>query len=106
MADGGEEGGLGRVGGFGLPALRVEMLQLSADIVSARAVASLDTLFGWATQIGSAGALMILPRGANAVSELDAARAAWHGDFDLVPSVTAPASGIILAQHVRRRSAQ
>jgi 16S rRNA (guanine527-N7)-methyltransferase len=85
---------------------RVEMLQLSADIVSARAVASLDTLFDWATQIGSADALMILPRGANAVSELDAARAAWHGDFDLVPSVTAPASGIVLAQHVRRRSAQ
>jgi 16S rRNA (guanine527-N7)-methyltransferase len=85
---------------------RVETLQVSADVVSARAVASLDTLFGWATQIGSADALMVLPRGANAVSELDAARGAWHGDFDLVPSATAPDSGIVLAQHVRRRSAQ
>jgi 16S rRNA (guanine527-N7)-methyltransferase len=85
---------------------RVETLRVAADIVSARAVASLDTLFGWAMDIGSANALMILPRGVNAVSELDAARAAWHGDFDLAPSVTAPGSGIILARHVRRRNAQ
>ena len=85
---------------------RVETLHIAADVVSARAVASLDTLFGWATQIGSADALMILPRGANAVSELDAARVAWHGDFDLAPSVTAPGSGIVLARHVRRRNAQ
>jgi len=85
---------------------RVEQLRISADIVSARAVASLDTLFGWIEQIGSAGARMIFPRGANAVSELEAARMAWHGDFDLVPSVTAPGSGIVLAQHVRRRKTQ
>ena len=85
---------------------RVETLRIAADVISARAVASLDTLFGWAGQIGSGGALMILPRGVNAVSELEAARAAWHGDFDLVPSVTATGSGIVLAQHVRRRETQ
>jgi 16S rRNA (guanine527-N7)-methyltransferase len=85
---------------------RVETLHISADVVSARAVASLDTLFGWAATIGSGDALMILPRGANAVSELDAARIAWHGDFDLAPSMTAPGSGIVLARHVRRRNAQ
>ena len=85
---------------------RVETLRIAADIVSARAVASLDTLFGWVEKIGSADARMILPRGANAVSELEAARAAWHGDFELVPSTTAPGSGIVLAQHVRRRKAQ
>jgi 16S rRNA (guanine527-N7)-methyltransferase len=85
---------------------RVETLRIAADVISARAVASLDTLFGWAGQIGSGDALMILPRGVNAVSELAAARAAWHGDFDLVPSVTAPGSGIVLAQHVRRRKTQ
>jgi 16S rRNA (guanine527-N7)-methyltransferase len=85
---------------------RVEKLHIAADVISARAVASLDTLFGWAEQIGSADALMILPRGVNAVSELEAARAAWHGDFDLAPSATAPGSGIVLARHVRRRNAQ
>jgi 16S rRNA (guanine527-N7)-methyltransferase len=85
---------------------RVERLRLSADVVSARAVASLETLFDWAVQIGSADARMIFPRGANAVSELEAARMAWHGDFVLAPSVTAPGSGIVLAQHVRRRKAQ
>jgi 16S rRNA (guanine527-N7)-methyltransferase len=85
---------------------RVETLHISADVVSARAVASLDTLFGWAATIGSRDALMILPRGANAVSELDAARIAWHGDFELAPSMTAPGSGIVLARHVRRRNAQ
>lgn len=85
---------------------RVETLRISADVVSARAVASLDTLFAWAERIGSGDALMILPRGVSAVSELDAARGAWHGDFDLVPSVTAPGSGIVLARHVRRRNAQ
>jgi 16S rRNA (guanine527-N7)-methyltransferase len=85
---------------------RVEQLRIAADVVSARAVASLDRLFGWAERIGSAEALMILPRGMNAVSELEAARAAWHGDFELVPSVTAPGSGIVLAKHVRRRKSQ
>jgi 16S rRNA (guanine527-N7)-methyltransferase len=85
---------------------RVERLLISADVVSARAVAALDILFGWAEQIGSGDALMILPRGMNAVSELEAARTAWHGDFELVPSVTAPASGIVLAKHVRRRKSQ
>ena len=85
---------------------RVETLRVRADVVSARAVASLDTLFGWTETIGSSDALMILPRGANAVSELDAARIAWHGDFDLAPSMTAPGSGIVLARHVRRRNAQ
>jgi 16S rRNA (guanine527-N7)-methyltransferase len=49
---------------------------------------------------------MILPRGANAVSELEAARWSWHGDFELVPSATAPGSGIVLAKHIRRRKAQ
>jgi 16S rRNA (guanine527-N7)-methyltransferase len=85
---------------------RVEKLSIVADVLSARAVGSLDTLFGWAVEIGSADARMILPRGANALSELEAARTAWHGDFKLVPSVTAPGSGIVLAQHVRRRKAQ
>ncbi len=85
---------------------RVEKLHIAADVISARAVASLDTLFGWAEQIGSGDALMILPRGLKAVSELDAARAAWHGAFDLAPSATAPGSGIVLARHVRRRTAQ
>ncbi len=85
---------------------RVERLRISADVVSARAVAALDTLFGWAEQIGSADALMILPRGMNALSELEAARTAWHGAFDLAPSATAPGSGIVLARHVRRRTAQ
>jgi 16S rRNA (guanine527-N7)-methyltransferase len=84
---------------------RVETLRVAADVVSARAVAALDQLLGWAEQIGSANAQLILPRGANAVSELEAARNAWHGDFELVPSVTAPGSGIVLAQHVRRRKA-
>jgi 16S rRNA (guanine527-N7)-methyltransferase len=85
---------------------RVETLKLVADVVSARAVASLETLFGWVDQIGSADAQLILPRGVNAVSELEAARMAWHGDFDLASSVTAPDSGIVLARHVRRRTAQ
>jgi 16S rRNA (guanine527-N7)-methyltransferase len=85
---------------------RVETLRIAADIISARAVASLDTLFSWAGLIGSGDALLILPRGVNAVSELDAARAAWHGEFDLAPSATAPGSGIVLARHVRRRNAQ
>jgi 16S rRNA (guanine527-N7)-methyltransferase len=85
---------------------RVEKLHIAADVISARAVASLESLFGWAEQIGSGDSRLILPRGANALSELEAARTAWHGDFELVPSVTAPGSGIVLAQHVRRRKAQ
>ena len=48
------------------------------DVISARALASLDKLLEYAAPIAAPGATLLFPKGAAAESELTAARAAWH----------------------------
>lgn len=74
------------------------------DIISARAFAPLDRLFGLATPFSTTNTRWILPKGRNAQSELEAARASWQGDFHLEASLTDPDAMIIVAEGVRRRS--
>jgi 16S rRNA (guanine527-N7)-methyltransferase len=78
--------------------------QLSAgpfDVISARAFAPLDRLFASAAHLAANGTRWILPKGKNAKSELEAARASWQGRFRLEPSVTDPAAAIVIAEQVR-----
>ena len=73
-------------------------------VISARAFAPLDRLFELATRFSTTNTRWILPKGRNAESELDAARASWQGDFRLEPSLTDPDAQIIVAEGVRRRA--
>jgi 16S rRNA (guanine527-N7)-methyltransferase len=82
---------------------RVETVALRADIVTARAVASLDNLFTWCLHCASPETRWVLPKGKTALEEVASAKKAWHGVFHVEHSITDPASMIILASGVTRR---
>jgi 16S rRNA (guanine527-N7)-methyltransferase len=71
------------------------------DVISARAFAPLDRLLRIGSRFSTLGTVWILPKGRNAKSELDAARASWQGDFRIEPSLTDDDAGIIVATGVR-----
>ena len=77
---------------------------LPVDIITARAVASIDRLFAIAGHLSHKGTIWILPKGKSAKSELDEARRTWQGDFRLEPSRTDPDAQILVASRVRRRN--
>jgi 16S rRNA (guanine527-N7)-methyltransferase len=82
---------------------KAERLGGTFDVITARAVARLDKLFGMACHLAHSETKWVLPKGESAQSELDEARATWQGGFRLVPSRTHPASSIVVAEHVQRR---
>jgi 16S rRNA (guanine527-N7)-methyltransferase len=73
------------------------------DVISARAFAPLDRLLTLAARFAGAQTTWLLPKGRSAQAELDAAAITWQGDFRLEPSVTDPASAILIARNVRPR---
>ena len=73
------------------------------DVISARAFAPLDKLLALGERFSSEETLWLLPKGRNAKSELDAARASWQGEFRLEPSLTDSDAQIIVARGVRRK---
>jgi 16S rRNA (guanine527-N7)-methyltransferase len=82
---------------------KVERLERKFDLITARAVAGLDRLFGMACHLAHSETKWVLPKGEGAQSELAEARRTWQGSFRLVPSRTHPASAIVIAEHVHRR---
>jgi 16S rRNA (guanine527-N7)-methyltransferase len=80
---------------------KVEALpQQHYDVISARAFAPLPRLLELAHRFSTAKTLWILPKGRNARSELDAARASWQGAFRLEQSLTDPEAQIVVAEGV------
>ena len=75
-----------------------------ASVISARAFAPLDTLLSIGERFSTSETVWVLPKGRNAKSELDAARASWQGDFRLEPSLTDADAQIIVATGVRRKA--
>jgi len=85
-------------------ATRVERLQDETfDVITARAFASSAQTLSLSHRFSTGKTRWILPKGASAQSELEAARASWHGEFRLVPSLTDPGASIIIAEGVRPR---
>ncbi|WP_242138047.1 MULTISPECIES: 16S rRNA (guanine(527)-N(7))-methyltransferase RsmG [unclassified Sphingomonas] len=82
---------------------RVESVTVIADVITARAVASLDNLFAWSAHTATPETRWILPKGKSAMEEVASAKRAWHGVFHVEHSITDPASMIILASGVTRR---
>jgi len=73
------------------------------SVISARAFAPLDRLFAVSVHLAAQNTKWILPKGRNAKSELEAARASWQGMFRLEPSVTDPDACIVIAEQLHRR---
>ncbi|MGY2734270.1 16S rRNA (guanine(527)-N(7))-methyltransferase RsmG [Sphingomonas sp. UYP23] len=84
-------------------AARIEDVAVDAGIISARAVASLDSLFAWGAKCASSATCWILPKGRSALADVAAAQQVWDGVFHVEHSVTDPDSLIVLASRVTRR---
>ncbi|MDR0807962.1 MAG: 16S rRNA (guanine(527)-N(7))-methyltransferase RsmG [Gemmobacter sp.] len=88
-----------------LPALvrseRIEEIEpLQADILSARALASLDILCGYASRHLAEGGVAIFPKGERASDEITEAGRNWRFALEVIPSVTNSQAGILKLQHI------
>lgn len=81
----------------------VQAVSDRAAILSARAVSNMLDLFDWTKGVVSHETLFLLPRGENAVSELDVVQRAWQGEFHVEQSITNPSANIVVARQVRPR---
>ena len=82
---------------------RVETFEETGfDVASARALAPLTTLFGYAAPLLSPGGLCLFPKGRNASAEVDEARRSWHFTIDRYPSVTNEDSAILAVRDLTR----
>jgi 16S rRNA (guanine527-N7)-methyltransferase len=94
---------LGLAGRVSVAALKAEKVVGRFDVITARAVASLDRLLQISTHLSTRKSLWVLPKGRSAQSELAAARRNWHCDAESVPSLTDPDSEILLLRNVRAK---
>ncbi len=84
-------------------AAKAQRITGAFDIITARAVASLDVLLSLSRHLSTDNTLWLFPKGKSAQSELDEAKRSWQGSFRLEPSVTSQEAAILVASHVRRK---
>ena len=74
----------------------------AVDVVTARALAPLKTLCDQAFPLIGKGALGLFPKGQDVEAELTEAAKYWRLEASLVPSVTSPASRIVVLRGLKR----
>ncbi len=81
---------------------RIEILEpLGADIVSARALAPLTVLCGYAQRHLAPSGVAILPKGAGWRDEVAEARKQWSFGLETSPSSTDPASVVLTVKEIQ-----
>jgi 16S rRNA (guanine527-N7)-methyltransferase len=75
----------------------------SFDVVTARALAPLDRLIGYAIPLLKTGAVGLFPKGQDVGAELTQAAKSWSIEAELVPSKTDPHGRIVVVRHVAMR---
>jgi len=75
---------------------------LNAGSVTARALASLDTLLAGIHRHMSPNAVAILPKGATWKQEVEVAQQSWHFDLVAHPSMTASEAAILEVKDIHR----
>ena len=85
---------------------RAEQQMLKVDVVTARAVASLDKLLGYAQPYLSRGAQGLFLKGEKAEAELRDAAKVWHVDAELSVSRSDPRGRIVTVRSLRSRGQQ
>lgn len=81
---------------------RIESLPPAhADVLSARALAPLPALLGYAEHLNTAG-IALFPKGAQYESELSEARKTYLFDDKLFPSLLEPTAAILEIRNIRR----
>lgn len=73
------------------------------DVVTARAVAPLEKLLGYANPLLKTGAVGLFPKGQDVAAELTAASKSWSIEAELIPSKTDPRGRIVLVRHAAKR---
>jgi len=81
---------------------RAENLSLRADVVTARAVAPLGRLLGFARPFLAQGAIGLFPKGRGAEGEIADARAGWRFTCDILPSRSDPEGRILKIEGLSR----
>jgi 16S rRNA (guanine527-N7)-methyltransferase len=82
---------------------RIESLEpLNADVLSARALAALPELLGFAEKHLRPAGLAIFPKGARYEDELAQARKSWDFDVDMRPSLSEAEAAILLIRNIHR----
>lgn len=77
-------------------AKRIEAVPpLGADIISARALAGLTDLLGFAAQHGREDSTFLFPKGANWQKEVNEAQESWSFDYSAIKSNTDPSAVIL-----------
>jgi 16S rRNA (guanine527-N7)-methyltransferase len=72
------------------------------DVVTARAVAPLDKLLGYANPLLKRGGVGLFPKGQDVEAELTAASKSWTIEADLIPSKTDPRGRIVRVRRVAK----
>lgn len=83
-------------------AARIESLPpMAAQVISARALAPLPMLCGFAAQHLCPDGIAIFPKGSNAADEIAAARKLWSFDLEIFPSLTSTDAAILQMKMIR-----
>lgn len=85
---------------------RAEEQAIKVDVVTARAVAPMDKLLGYAQPYLSRGAQGLFLKGEKAVEELKDAAKAWHVDAELTVSRSDPRGRIVTVRSLKSRGQQ
>jgi 16S rRNA (guanine527-N7)-methyltransferase len=75
----------------------------SFGVVSARALAPLDKLLGYAGPLLKTGAIGLFPKGRDVEAELTTASKSWIIEAELIPSVTDPHARIVVVRCATKR---
>jgi 16S rRNA (guanine527-N7)-methyltransferase len=83
---------------------RAESLRIAPpDIITARALAPLSKLLGYAAAIAGENTVALFPKGRDARAELDEAAKDWRMDVESRTSMTSPESSILVIRRIRKR---
>ena len=81
---------------------RIESITISPpDFITARALASLVKLLGYAHEIADKNTICLFPKGQDVVGELTEAAKYWHMDVEQVPSMTSTESSILICRNLK-----
>ncbi|MFC7536228.1 16S rRNA (guanine(527)-N(7))-methyltransferase RsmG [Sphingomonas sp. GCM10030256] len=82
---------------------KAEAVRGTYDVITARAVATIDKLFAMSVGLAHQRTRWILPKGRSGAKELADARANWQGRFSTEPSITDGQAVIVVAEGVKPR---
>jgi 16S rRNA (guanine527-N7)-methyltransferase len=84
-------------------AVRIEAVRLApAPLVTARALAPLPVLLGWAVPLLAPGGVCVFPKGRTAEEELTQARRQWHMRVEQWSNPLAPDARILRLSEIAR----